>query len=54
MIERIGVWQLEDEVNDFIKDVRVLDIKYATSVTGAGVLHSAVIMYEDYVYKKGE
>jgi hypothetical protein len=54
LMERIGLWQLEDDVNDFIKNVRVLDIKYNTSVSNEIICHSAMIMYEDYVYKKGE
>jgi len=41
---------LEDEINEFIKDKEVLDIKFSTSIAVAGedqiYCFSALIMYE--------
>jgi hypothetical protein len=46
--------KLEETMNEFIKDKRVLDVKYQIQVVGTFTLHFAMVMYEDYVYKRGD
>lgn len=39
---------LEDRINDFIKDKKVIDIKYQASVSDNELLERALVMYEEH------
>lgn len=55
MIREFTPIRLEDAVNDFIKNVRVLDMKFDIESQRSGFTEYCVlIMYEEYVYKRGE
>ena len=49
IIKRIESKDLQDDVNDFIKHVGVIDIKYTTPYdqTGRRTHYSAMIMYKE-------
>lgn len=55
MIREFTPTQLETEVNEFVKNVRVLDMKFHVEGQRSGFTEYCVlIMYEEYVYKRGE
>ena len=41
------VYSLENEINDFIRGRKVIDIKYGVSVSTNGSVCSALVMYEE-------
>lgn len=48
MIEFSGdIYLFEDRINDFIKDKKVIDIKYQPSLNGIMSRYSAMILYEE-------
>jgi len=50
IIERCYSWEFTEAVNDFIANVKVIDIKYnVINKTTQGVEYSALIMYEELV-----
>lgn len=50
IIERCYTWEFTEAVNDFIANVKVIDIKYSVrNIPTHGVGYSALIMYEELV-----
>lgn len=48
IIERCYSWEFTEAVNDFIANVKVIDIKYSVrNKPTHGVEYSALIMYEE-------
>ena len=39
--------KFEDDINDFIKDVKVIDIKYSETAESSDSWYSALILYEN-------
>lgn len=40
-------YKLEDEVNKFIKNKKVVNVSYSTVLAGYGVWHYCCVLYED-------
>lgn len=39
--------KLEQQINDFIKDKTVIDVKYSQSVDNEAELYTAMVIYDD-------
>lgn len=44
-----GLSGMEQQINDFIKDKTVIDVKYSQSVDNEAELYTAMVIYDDWI-----